>query len=523
MPQREDAIRNAIQNLDDHDFERFVTALLSRDLYSGLTPTSGTHDLGEDAHTEPTTLFLHDNKWISLAISKESGWGKLNKDCTRCKTTRREINILVFVTSGNPRTDTVERWKDDVQKQYGWTLVVHTIDFLAPFASRPEYESLVDDYLAIPPPDGDYIQNIQEIFSRYTQRYLNKIPTKIKGVDLPFTRNEVEKIENHLSQKKNVILTGEAGTGKSGIAALLTYGSLRAKKNILLVDARQLGNIKTEGELRSFFNLKGPLYAAIERIGKHMGLRIIFDQMDNITGTESANLIVTLIEECVQRSTGLEIIVICRNKEVHEKDLLERFINMGFKEVISYELNEERVKTFLKNVGILNYSGKLIELGKNLLNLELISQIYHKQTNFNFTTITDEVFLWEEYIQIWLIREDIIGEEMLSDASKIALICLNNPEGKFIASIPISKSIQRLESWGIIHLDDGRVFKFRHEKFQDFIYARDAVERQLKPDNILKEIPSYKTQNIFKWVLQILDHRNSPMKKRFFMEVFNVE
>jgi hypothetical protein len=522
MPKREDDIRNEILRMDGGRFERFARELLSRELFPGLNPTSQTHDLGEDARTEPTTYFLHGNKWISLAASKDDSFTKLKADCDRCRETKRKVDIFVFVTAGNPRTDIVEKWSKEVNGNYGWDLEIRSIDFLAPFASRPQYESLVDDYLLIPPPGGDYVQDAIDKFSRPTSRYLEQIRITIPGMDSPLSRNEVETIEDQLSLGRHVVVTGEAGTGKSVIAALLARNAKEAGKIVFFIDARRVGNLQTEGELRSFFDLKGPVHLAISRISRYIGCRFIIDQLDNIAGSESATLIIDLIEECSQNSSNLEMVVVCRNKEQHERELLTSLISIGFIELICREINGEEVECVLKKIGIGNYSPEVIELGRNLLNLELMGQIHIQQPGFDFSTLTDEVYLWEEYINSWRAREGRVGEEMLSEATNLARLGLNHPDGMFTTTFPAPQAIMRLESWGIIALVEGRVYRFRHEKFQDFIYARDAADRRLMPRDILEEILEYKSRNVFGWVLSIHAHRQSPIRLKFLQEVFNV-
>src|SRR5215210_3318421 len=100
MPTREDNIKLAIQNLSGDAFERFAFRVLRNEGYAGLNPTPEGHDLGEDARTEPTTLFLHGDKWVSVFASKTARISKLISDCERARETGRRIDQVVFATSG---------------------------------------------------------------------------------------------------------------------------------------------------------------------------------------------------------------------------------------------------------------------------------------------------------------------------------------------------------------------------------------------------------------------------------------
>jgi hypothetical protein len=523
MPKREDDIRASIERLEGAAFERFARELLGRDIYPGLNPTSRTHDLGEDARTEPSTYFQQGEQRISLAISKEDNWSKLKADCDRCVATRRRIDVLAFVTAGHPRTDVVEQWREEVKKAYGWNLEVRSIEYLSPLASRPQYESLVDDYLSVPPPGEDYIQEIEEKFTLQTSRYLDNINLHIPGMSGALPREEVTTIGEQISQGRQIVLTGEAGTGKSGIAAILARNALTQGKVVLFLDSRRIGHVTNDGELRGVFDLRGPLYKAINRIAKHKGCRIIIDQLDNIAGMESARLITDLVVDCLREPGELEIIIVCRNKEPHESELLSKILSHGFIELTCHELSQGEVKHVLEEIGIPSSQMELVELGRNFLNLELIGQIHSQRPDFDFSALKDEVYLWEAYITSWRSREDgAAGEEMLGRAMSLARQALNDPDGLFVIDIPAPRAVDRLVSWGVISLTEGRRYRFRHEKFQDFIYAWDAADRGLKPGGILGEILDYRSRNVFKWVSAIYAHRNSPLRSEFLKEAFNV-
>jgi hypothetical protein len=215
--------------------------------------------------------------------------------------------------------------------------------------------------------------------------------------------------------------------------------------------------------------------------------------------------------------------VVCRNKEEHERLLLRDLTSLGFTEIICQRLGEGEVEEVLRSLGIEKPRQELVELGRNLLNLELIGGIHLQRPDFDFSAPFDELNLWEEYVRAWGSHEGVtLGEEMLYEASRLARLGLNHPEGLFELGLPLSPAQQRLASWEIVLLVEGRMFRFRHEKFQDFIYAWSAADRRLLPQGILKEILGYKSANVLDWVDMIYMHRGSPIRARFLQEMFNV-
>jgi hypothetical protein len=523
---REDDIRAAIEGFPGDLFERFARELVRRELYPGLNPTSRSHDLGEDARTEPTTVFLHNGLWVSLAISKTGTWNKLREDCLRCKETGRRIDTIVFVTADNPRTDVEETWRQNVKEEFGWDLEVRALRWLAPVTSRPEYESLVDDYLNIPPPGGDYVQAIEAELSRETNRALSQIRILIPGIPNPLPRAEIAWIEDQLQQGRHAVLTGEVGTGKSGIGSKLAQSAFEKGMTVLLLDARRVAHIRSEPELRQYLSLKGPIASAIGRVGRYKGCRLIIDQLDNVAGLTSAQVLLECALECCKLE-GVEVIVISRKREAHEVKLLERLINEGFVEMTSYPLGDSTVEEILKQLGIPEPSTDLIELGSNLLNLELIGTIRQRQPEFDFSAVMEEVDLWEQYIEIVLEREEMgstseDAERIFAQAVQLAQAGLNSEDGTFTIGYPPSPAHNRLASWQIIVHEGGRVYRFRHESFQDFLYAWDATERRLMPKIVVEEISPYKTRNVLMWMDKLYSRQAPELHRQFLREVLDV-
>ena len=517
---RVDQIRSAIQNMGGDEFERFARELLGREMYPGLNPTSRTHDLGEDARTEPSTYFLHSGRWISLAISKKSGWDKVQSDCQRCKETKRKIDILVFITAGKPeRTDMVEEWKEKVKTQFHWELEVRTIEFLAPYASRPQYEDLVDDYLHIPPPGEDFINAIEKHFEIQSKNTVTNISVSIPGLKYSFNRNEIQSIEEQLDQARSVLLIGEAGSGKSGIGRSLFENSNKIDKPVLFLDARKLGKVRSEMELRGYLGLRGSVASAISRLGNYKGCRIIIDQLDNSIGLPIADVLINLVLQVINHDY-IEIVVISRNRESHERHFVDRLIKAGFAELVSYPTNSDVVERALVDLGIDHPIPELIDLGKNLLNLKIIGKITITQLNYDWSIPVTEVDLWIHYIEL---ISETDSEQVIAESIRLAKFGLQSDNRTFILSYPTTREQNRLISWDIIILEEGRIFRFRHEKLQDFLYAKDATEKGFMPTDVLREIrDEHRTRNIFVRMEGIYRRNGSRFLIDFIREAFNV-
>jgi len=525
---REEDISNAIGRLSGDAFECFARELLRRELYPGLNPTSRSHDLGEDARTERTTVFMHNGRWVSLIASKTCELTKIKSDCRRCRDTARRIDDIVFATAGNPRTDTVERWREEVKQEFGWHLEVRPLFWLAPAASAPQHESLVNDHLHIPPPGGDYTGAIEDEFSRCTDRALNRIQVVIPGIPDSIPRQEIDRVEEQLSQGKQVVLTGEAGTGKSAIGASLACSARDRGVVAFLLDARDVGHVRNESELRPYLSLNGPVASAVGRIGRHKGCRLILDQLDNVAGLQSAQVLVDLAVEC-SKLTGVDVVVVSRRREAHEASLLDRLSSEGFVELTSYPLSEDTAAEILQELGISKPPPGLVALALNLLNLQLIGTIRQKQPRCDFSNLIDEVDLWEHYIQALVEREQVMSgaeaaEEVVAEAVRLAHSGLNSEDRTFCLRHPVPPAHRRLTSWGIIVCEGGRVYRFRHEKLQDFIYAWDATEQQAMPRNVLGEIESpHRARNVLVWMNLIYSQRSPELRRRFLMEVLSVQ
>jgi nucleoside phosphorylase len=363
-------------------------------------------------------------------------------------------------------------------------------------------------------------------FQYRTSQALGKVRLRITGLDRTFQRSEVSYIEDQMRLAKPVVLTGEAGTGKSGIGGLLAQSASQAGRCVLLLDARRVEHIKDEPGLRMYFSVDEPLSYAVARLGREYGFRLVIDQLDNVAGLPVAGVLIDLAIEC-SRAVGIEMVVISRKREGHERALIQRLTGEKFVEIESRPLNEDEAQRALEHLGVPVLSPELINLSRNLLNLEIIATIKDKQPDFAFANVYGELALWDGFIDALRQREAgptfVVAEQTVADAMRLAQSALAQEEQTFILQIPLSQSLRRLESWDVIVNDEGQIYRFKHEKLQDYLYARYAADRGLMPSDVAGEIHSLRARNVLLWMDKIYAHRKSPRRVQFLREMLDVQ
>jgi hypothetical protein len=222
-----------------------------------------------------------------------------------------------------------------------------------------------------------------------------------------------------------------------------------------------------------------------------------------------------------------EVVVISRNREAHEGKLLEELTTSGFVELTSYLLPERKATDTLRHFGI-EASAPVVELSRNLLNLSLIVTIKDRQPDFNFSAVTDEVDLWQQYMEA-LKREEGAGinpgagEELIGEAVELARRGLLSSDRTFVLQYPHSPTHKRLISWQIIVPEaEEDIHRFRHEKLQDFLVAWGAVRRGDLPQTTYKQFNAHRTRNVLVWMDKLYARRSDPpRRKRFLKEVLS--
>jgi Effector-associated domain 1 len=364
--------------------------------------------------------------------------------------------------------------------------------------------------------------SVKDAFARETRHARRQIKSTIPGLEAPLHRSEVDWIEERLGASVPVIFTGDAGTGKSGVADSLAEAALRDGKAVLFIDSRRTAYIQNTAQLQEHLGITTSPLSAIEDVARRKRCRVIIEQLDSSIGYEASRVLVDFAIDCF-RIDGVEVLVVSRKREANEVALLQQLTKEGFREHTSYPLGSGDAEQVLEQLGISSPPPKLVELCCNLLNLELVARIKSEQPTYDFSEVTAEVDLWEHYIESITEHERVLSNpqaarQVIAEAMRLAKSGLNRADRTFLLDHDVSHQQGRLISGVVIIPEQGRRFRFRHEKLQDYLYARDAFERTLMPKEIEGEINQIRTANIIQWMDKLYRRSGSDEARRQFLE-----
>jgi hypothetical protein len=160
-----------------------------------------------------------------------------------------------------------------------------------------------------------------------------------------------------------------------------------------------------------------------------------------------------------------------------------------------------------------------------LLHLEIICKVKQQRPAFNFSTTASETALWEEYVKILEEREQFTEENnssglLISRAAELARKSLLEGSPTVVLDLPLKPIEARLKRLGIIICQEERIFRFRYEKFQDYLYAWYACGQGSLPSVIRTEVSYHRRHNILSLMEAIYAAKNSSFLLLFLKEVF---
>lgn len=335
----------------------------------------------------------------------------------------------------------------------------------------------------------------------------------IKGLN-QLQRFEVDEIKKAWNGGINgLLLVGEAGTGKSGIAAILARELQKENYFVLFLSADEIRD-PIDCFRKDYFQGKS-IFTFLRELTEFKECYILFDQLDSVQNSDQLKDIGIFLQEL----STLPKVRVLGVSRIYEADNLQEIKNLQFQRISSDSLSKDDAKKYLKRLEIFNPSEDLVELSRNLLNLSLIAQV--EGFGKDATGITEELELWELFLTTIQEREGNEAWNLLVD------MAILDAENKFIKLSMSQEHLPgiygRLKSRQLLLPAGGRKYRFFHQKFRDFLCAKKLMSEDYRPADYLERFGFSNGANIINWVLALYRKDGPSVEDDFIQQIIEDE
>jgi hypothetical protein len=333
---------------------------------------------------------------------------------------------------------------------------------------------------------------------QFSWTYLNQPAQEINHVG-SIPRPEIDQIQNIWNSSDTpLLLHGEAGAGKSGIA--LRLGRKLIDDGIPVLFLR-VTDFPTGQESISIIQnrLANNLHLmdALSKLGNERIFAVIVDQLDSVAGTDLGKNFIGFLKALAGLKNA-KILAVSRSYErLHDPDISA----LEFQSIEIGKLTNEQSLEYLSRLGLKSPTRQIIELSRNLLNLSLISDVVLLTPDHQLRII-DEVELWKRFYATIQQRE---GDDVAEYVLRLAREVTTKGQRSFQIQFPNIRTRRKLLSRDVIVETSVRRFSFRHERLQDFLCAYSLLPNQPTVLQILEEFGVNSSKGVIYW-LQLLCH-----------------
>lgn len=319
------------------------------------------------------------------------------------------------------------------------------------------------------------------------KRYLNILRDQaINRTILP--RQEVQTVHEHLeksSEKAGVLVTGEAGIGKSGVMLQVVAELLDAGIPVVALRADQLEFTPLPDDVGKQIGLPGSPANVLAAVAQRRQCVLVIDQLDalSLASGRNANLFDCVYEIVRQAQTHpkMRILLACRKFDLDNDHRLRQLTEAdGVAEAVVVErLTHETVREVVASLSldVNSLNSKQLDLLSVPLHLKLLSELVGDEEirALNFEKAQD---LYERF---WQYKQEIIRERLGQPVqwTKVVYALCDYMHQRQTLSAPEVV----VEDWNddakamvsehvLVSVLDNKRFSFFHEGFFDYAYAR---------------------------------------------------
>jgi hypothetical protein len=337
-------------------------------------------------------------------------------------------------------------------------------------------------------------------FEAITNRTLDDVRDTLPILNRRIKRDEIIEVQEYLANGQPVLITGESGTGKSGIAASIIREALHSGVPTLFLNARNYTAIVSNfGDLQSYIGVNLPIRDCLNKIITRFGrCLVVVDQLDSSIG-QAAFQASTELLAAAKNLSKIEVVAVSSTFDT-ERDQTIR--NLEFKKVESNRLDRDKVISIFGELKITTPSESLLALSQNLFYLSVVTELA-AETDVNL--VGGRATLLEKYLST---LQRIEGPEFVQAAIDLAYENLDAGKRDFMLPRVQDKVVGRLLSRGILIAVANGLFRFRHEQLLYYFYAVGAIDKSIEPSSILEHIAGHYAGSALVWILRLYRQRN---------------
>jgi hypothetical protein len=359
-------------------------------------------------------------------------------------------------------------------------------------------------------------KDIAQAFDEYSNQFLRQTLYTIPGIG-HIKREEVNEIlniwENGIS---GVLLTGTAGSGKSGLVLDLANKLHEGGHPILFIRATDFEkNDDPISALEQMLPIEEKLVTSFSILGKELECFVIIDQVDSISESVSIYGFINFLNT-ICKFERIRVLAISRTYEAQNNQHIQ---NLGFSRIESIEIDSETAKKYLSKIGLSDPSNDLIELSRNLLNLSLIAELVLSEKNV--LDIIGTVQLWGKYI---LSIKERDGEKTFISGMQLADRCQIQRERNFSLNWQELSTTSKLNSRGVIvKIPNSLRYHFRHDQLQTFFCAYYHFLDFPKPEGVVSRYGKYNSKDVLLWLCKLYGINDPKNEAEFVKKIFEDE
>lgn len=320
-------------------------------------------------------------------------------------------------------------------------------------------------------------------------RYLDPLrQNAVLGTLLPRAETEMALARLMESPGHNVLLSGGAGTGKSGVALQVTEAVRALGWPVIAFRIDRFETMSTSRDVGKQLELPDSPVTVLANIAQGRECLLLIDQLDAVSKASGRNpLFFDCVEEIIRQAKihpAMRLVLLCRRFDIDNDDRLRRLIGTrGVAEEIPVKnLSHEAVRAVVQQLGLdpQRLDERRLELLSLPLHLKLLSEIADSSRidPLNFTTARDLLsYFWDS-------KQDILAARLGRPVNWTGVVDLLVDDMNRHQALSAAKDVvaahrqdaQAMASERVL-LADGSRFAFFHETFFDYAFARRFVAR----------------------------------------------